>query len=244
MLATSDPMPSSGRTCVLATHSGIRLAPLVGRLATREITDHPVRELAEFRPDRFRHGQRANPSTVNSRVRRCRSGRSGRSPDGRADGAGVEHRDPLAGSRAQRFGPPTGVEHGDVRRNYVSAGEGQPHAAAGYLEVGDIGGAAQHDTVVDGIAPEPCLQEVLVQSFIGKVGDVSEMRGSRSSAGARSPDVQTPFSLGNHVRTVFSTFELSRARPASSLGHARLPVRQSHCGQVPGSVASRPCPPH
>lgn len=146
----------------------------------------------------------------------------------RADGAGVEHRDSLAGSRAQRFGPPTGVEHGDVRRNRVSAGESQPHAAAGYLEVGDIGGAAQHDTVVNGIAPEPCLQEVLVHvSFIGEVGDVSEMRGSRSSAGARSPAVQRPISLGNHVRTVFSTFELSRARPPRP-----WPTPDCRCGRA------------
>lgn len=45
---------SGGRTYVLATHSGITLGPLLGRLAAREVsTGNSTMQLAGFRPDRI-----------------------------------------------------------------------------------------------------------------------------------------------------------------------------------------------
>jgi glycine/D-amino acid oxidase-like deaminating enzyme len=42
-----------GRLYLLATHSGVTLAPLLGALAAREILGEPVPELAPYRPGRF-----------------------------------------------------------------------------------------------------------------------------------------------------------------------------------------------
>jgi glycine/D-amino acid oxidase-like deaminating enzyme len=45
---------ASGGIYILATHSGVTLGPLLGRLAAQEIlSDRPVPELRDFRPDRF-----------------------------------------------------------------------------------------------------------------------------------------------------------------------------------------------
>ncbi|HEY2698596.1 MAG TPA: hypothetical protein VGJ45_24270, partial [Pseudonocardiaceae bacterium] len=45
---------TSGYIYVLATHSGVTLGPLLGRLAAREILGgEPAPELAAFRPARF-----------------------------------------------------------------------------------------------------------------------------------------------------------------------------------------------
>jgi glycine/D-amino acid oxidase-like deaminating enzyme len=45
---------SSGHVYILATHSGITLGPLLGRLAAQEILDErPAPELRDFRPQRF-----------------------------------------------------------------------------------------------------------------------------------------------------------------------------------------------
>ncbi|MBQ6642793.1 MAG: FAD-binding oxidoreductase, partial [Saccharopolyspora sp.] len=44
----------SGRIYAMATHSGITLGPLLGKLAAREITTgDPAEALAPFRPDRL-----------------------------------------------------------------------------------------------------------------------------------------------------------------------------------------------
>jgi glycine/D-amino acid oxidase-like deaminating enzyme len=46
------------RCYAVATHSGVTLGPLLGRLVTREIRDdEPVELLADYRPDRFDNGE-------------------------------------------------------------------------------------------------------------------------------------------------------------------------------------------
>ncbi|WP_152360411.1 NAD(P)/FAD-dependent oxidoreductase [Microlunatus speluncae] len=56
----ADGLPIAGfadpdhRLYLLASHSGVTLAPLLGELAAREILGEPVPELAPYRPDRFR----------------------------------------------------------------------------------------------------------------------------------------------------------------------------------------------
>lgn len=48
------PLDDAGRVYVIATHSGITLAPLLGRLAAEEIVaGRPASRLSPFRPDRF-----------------------------------------------------------------------------------------------------------------------------------------------------------------------------------------------
>jgi glycine/D-amino acid oxidase-like deaminating enzyme len=49
-------LDGSGRIYVVATHSGVTLAPLLGRLAADEVVqDGEADLLAPFRPQRFAH---------------------------------------------------------------------------------------------------------------------------------------------------------------------------------------------
>jgi glycine/D-amino acid oxidase-like deaminating enzyme len=53
-LTVAGPAGAAGRIYVVATHSGVTLAPLLGRLAADEIAAGELRdELAAFRPQRF-----------------------------------------------------------------------------------------------------------------------------------------------------------------------------------------------
>jgi D-hydroxyproline dehydrogenase subunit beta len=52
-LPAIGPLPEAGSTYLAVTHSGITLAPLIGRLVADELLGEPVGELSPYRPARF-----------------------------------------------------------------------------------------------------------------------------------------------------------------------------------------------
>ncbi|MDT7623736.1 MAG: hypothetical protein QOF99_4637, partial [Pseudonocardiales bacterium] len=57
----AGPLPSAPRLYVVATHSGVTLAPLLGTLVAEEILGAPQPLLAAFRPDRLLDGAVRHP---------------------------------------------------------------------------------------------------------------------------------------------------------------------------------------
>ena len=59
-LTVAGPVDPERRCCDVATHSGVTLAPLLGRLVRSELVDGDTEEtLAPFRPDRFTSSESA-----------------------------------------------------------------------------------------------------------------------------------------------------------------------------------------